>query len=184
MNPLCTLLISASPLPPHREFATIFKSVFVICLIFLVILPHTYIPDNRVSSFTYLQCYKNEIIAFPICLQLDFFRSTFCFWYSSMLMHIHTFSIQCIIFLCVNSSQRIYPSCSLLTFGLFSSCLFSSCFYYSYDSADYFKNQTFNVMHMCFSMGMSLYVEFLHHRVCVFKFSRNIFVLSGSTYAH
>ena len=65
-----------------------------------------------------------------------------------------------------------------------SSCLFSSCFYYSYDSADYFKNQTFNVMHMCFSMGMSLYVEFLHHRVCVFKFSRNIFVLSGSTYAH
>lgn len=112
-NPLCTLLISASPLPPHWEFATIFKPVFVICLIFLVILPHTYIPDNRVSSFTYLQCYKNEIIAFPICLQLDFFRSTFCFWYASMLMHIHAFSIQYVIFLCVNSSQCIYPSCSL-----------------------------------------------------------------------
>lgn len=69
LNPLGTLLISASPLPP-QNLPPFF--VFIICLVFLVILPHTYIPKNRLSSCTYLQCYKNEIIAFSICLQLDF----------------------------------------------------------------------------------------------------------------
>ena len=83
-------------LTPPPEIATIFNFVFIICLAYLMILSNVYVPENTLLSFLRLKHYKNEIIAF--FLLTGFLGCTRCFCYSSMLMHIYTFSLPCIIF--------------------------------------------------------------------------------------
>lgn len=54
---------------------------------------YIYISKNIVSHFACLKCYKNGTIVFSVYFATSSFRPTFCFWYSSMLIHIHAFSM-------------------------------------------------------------------------------------------
>lgn len=147
------LVISTSLLPLSPEFASIFS------------FPNDFITHictwKKLFSFPCLKCYIKEIIAFFGWLA---FRV-----YIMFLLAIHaaySFSSNAVYNILVHEFITVYLSSLQLTIGLFPGCFVFHLFAITANIALIIFYHTFTLMHMCFSNGMGLDVEFLSHRVC------------------